>query len=96
MAAIPAGDRTWAVATCAVLTLLVLVVAALTFGWGVHPAIPIGVVAATLVLVATHRWLFEWRTLVSLIVLCILFIPIRRYSFSAASVHSSPTGSSCS
>ena len=84
MAAIPAGDRSWAVAMCAALSLLVLAVSALTFGWGVHPAMPMAAVVAMLVLVARHRWLFEWRTLVSLIVLCILFIPIRRYQLPAA------------
>lgn len=84
MAAIPAGDRSWVVALCAALSLLVLVVAALAFGWGVHPVIPIGIVVVALLLVASHRWLFEWQTLVSLIVLCILFIPIRRYQLPAA------------
>lgn len=84
MPAITAGDRAGAAAICAALSLLLLVVAALAYGWGIHPVIPVGIVAMVLVLVASHRWLFEWRTLVSLIVLCILFIPIRRYQLPAA------------
>jgi hypothetical protein len=37
-----------------------------------------------LVLWTWHEWLLSWRTLVGLLVLVILFIPIRRYSLPAA------------
>jgi hypothetical protein len=48
--------------------------------WGVSPGIPIMLVTTALGLVAIGRWLAQWRTMLSIVVLVILFVPIRRYT----------------
>jgi polysaccharide biosynthesis protein PslJ len=48
--------------------------------WGVSPGIPLVLVTTALGLAAMGRWLTQWRTLLSLVVLVILFVPIRRYT----------------
>jgi hypothetical protein len=48
-------------------------------GSGVH-TFPIMVLITTaLTFAAAHTWLLQWRTMLGAIVLCILFVPIKRY-----------------
>jgi len=45
-----------------------------------RPAWVIAALSATLIVTAVNRWLVQWRTLVGGLVLCILIVPISRYS----------------
>jgi O-Antigen ligase len=47
---------------------------------GANPVV-LGVpVACLLILASIHRWLLQWRTLIALVFLVILFIPMKRYA----------------
>jgi hypothetical protein len=48
--------------------------------WGVSPGIPVAATTAALGLAAAGRWLTQWRTMLAIIALVILFVPIRRYT----------------
>ena len=85
MAAIPAGDRRWAVAMCAALSLLgARRRSADASAWACTRPCRWRPSRRCSCWSPSARGCFEWRTLVSLIVLCILFIPIRRYQLPAA------------
>jgi hypothetical protein len=70
----PAGRR-----TVLVVALLALAILAGSLGLGVTPLPGVMALSAGLVLVAVHRWLLQWRTMLMLLIAVILFIPIRRY-----------------
>jgi hypothetical protein len=47
---------------------------------GVNPMYTLAPIACGLAFAATHRWLLQWRTLLSLIIGVIVFIPMQRYT----------------
>ena len=51
-----------------------------SIAWGVSPGIPLVLATTALGLAAIGHWLAQWRTLLAIVVLVILFVPIRRYT----------------
>ncbi|HWH96192.1 MAG TPA: O-antigen ligase family protein, partial [Baekduia sp.] len=63
-----------------ILALLAAVVLALGAAAGGFHALPITLlITSCLTFAAAHTWLLQWRTMLGAVVLCILFVPIKRY-----------------
>lgn len=60
---------------------LILAISAFT---SAPPVALLAPIAVGLTFAATHRWLLQWRTLTGILVIVILVIPIRRYTFPAS------------
>jgi hypothetical protein len=67
----------------ALVGLAVVAILVTSLGFGISPLPGTMLLSAGLVLVAIHKWLLEWRTMIGLLIAVILFIPIRRYQLPA-------------
>src|SRR4051794_31816438 len=58
-----------------------LALAILVGAWvGVNPLFALAPITLAAAFVASHRWLLQWRTLLSIIIAVIVFIPMQRYT----------------
>jgi hypothetical protein len=59
----------------------VIALAVVAGAWvGVNPVFMLAPIGCVLAFAASHRWLLQWRTLLSIIIAVIVFIPMQRYT----------------